>query len=214
MTDRRWRLALAGLVAATFVVGAACSSDEGEDEEPEATATSTATPTESAMGTGEATAAAAMTETATATEATGVGALGLADLDGLVCSGQWTNQTFGSTGSFAATFSTGDGGGSVKLELGGNVFGGQGGTVDAPFTTDGETTVFDADLGFLGMAMMSFDGTTVGEAVLQNPPALGEGSKATVTDFAFDGKTLNAGLDIEFANNGGTAHSILESTCE
>ncbi|MCA9847427.1 MAG: hypothetical protein KC472_05610, partial [Dehalococcoidia bacterium] len=63
-------------------------------------------------------------------------------------------------------------------------------------------------------AMLNFNGTSAGEAVLENPPALGEGSKATVTDFAFDGKSLTAGLDIEFANNGGTAHSILESTCE
>ncbi|MCA9855777.1 MAG: hypothetical protein KC458_00705 [Dehalococcoidia bacterium] len=208
--QKRWRFALTGLVAATFLLGTACSSDDSGDEETEATTEASAT---EAM-TETATATEAMTETATATEAATEAAFGLADLNGLACTGQWTNQTFGSTGSFAATFSAGEGGGSVKLELGGNVFGGQGGTVEAPFTTEGETTVINADLGFLGQAMLNFNGTSAGEAVLENPPALGEGSKATVTDFAFDGKSLTAGLDIEFANNGGTAHSILESTCE
>lgn len=211
MTSNRWGLAFASLVSVTLLVGVACSSDDAGEDAEAATATGTMA-TQAATGTGTATETAAEASPA-ATEAMDEAAFGLDDLDGLACTGQWTNETFGSTGSFAASFSTGDGGGTVSLELGGNVFGGQGGTVDAPFTTDGETTVIDADLGFLGMAMLAFNGTTAQEAVLDSPPALGEGAKATITDFAFDGQTLTAGIDIEFANNGGTARSVVESTC-
>jgi len=211
VTSNRWGLAFASLVSVTLLVGVACSSDDAGEDAEAATATE-AMATQAATGTGTATETAAEASPA-ATEAMDEAAFGLDDLDGLACTGQWTNETFGSTGSFAASFSTGDGGGTVSLELGGNVFGGQGGTVDAPFTTDGETTVIDADLGFLGMAMLAFNGTTAQEAVLDSPPALGEGAKATITDFAFDGQTLTAGIDIEFANNGGTARSVVESTC-
>ena len=212
MKNNRWGLALAGILSVTLLVGVSCSSDDSGDDADAATATESAA-TAAATEAGAGTAAATTEATAAATEAMDEAAFGLDDLDGLACTGQWTNETFGSTGAFAATFSTGDGGGTVSLELGGNVFGGQGGTVDAPFTTDGETTVIDADLGFLGMAMLAFNGTTAQEAVLNSPPALGEGAKATITDFAFDGETLTAGIDIEFANNGGTARSVVESTC-
>lgn len=216
MTTNRRGLALAGILSLTLLVGVSCSSDDSGDDAEAATATEAAATAASATGAATeaaATEAAATTATTATTEAMDEAAFGLDDLDGLSCTGQWTNETFGSTGSFAATFSAGDGGGNVSLELGGNVFGGQGGTVDAPFTTDGETTVIDADLGFLGMAMLAFNGTSAQEAVLNSPPALGEGAKATITDFAFDGETLTAGIDIEFANNGGTARSVVESTC-
>lgn len=207
MNQRTWRGALAGALAVTLLLGAACSSD-GDAEE---TATAEMTATEEMTATGEAmtaTATEAMTETATEDP----DAFGLDDLDGLVCSGEWRNETFGSTGSFAATFSGGEGGGNVSLELGGNVFGAQGGTVDAPFSVSGDTTVIEADLGFLGMAMLNFEGASAREAVFESPPALGEGSSATITDFAFDGSTLTAGIDIEFVD-GGKARSVVESTC-
>ena len=203
------KAALVGVTAATLLLGAACSSDDGGDADSE----STATATEAAAATEAMTATTAATEAMTETAAATPEGPTIADLDGLVCSGGWTNQTFGSTGDFSASFATSASGGSVTLELGGNVFGGQGGTVEAPLTVDGDSTVINADLDFLGMAKLAFDGANALETVLESPPALGEGSKATITDFAFDGESLNFGVDIEFANNGGTARSVVESTC-
>lgn len=197
------------MAAVVLLLGAACSSDDGGDEDGENTTAATETATATEAMTETATATEAMTETAAATPE----GPSIADLDGLVCSGGWTNQTFGSTGAFSASFATSASGGSVTLELGGNVFGGQGGTVEAPLTVDGDSTVINADLDFLGMARLAFDGANALETILESPPALGDGSKATITDFAFDGESLNFGVDIEFANNGGTARSVVESTC-
>lgn len=213
MREIGWRLA-ALVAAGTMLVAVGCG-DSGDEDGGEGGDTSTeATATEALTATGTATEA--VTETATATEATPApteAGPSLADYDGLACSGKWRNETFGSTGSFAATFDVGEDGGSVRLELGGNVFGAQGGEVDVPLSADGEALVIDADLGFLGQAMLNFEGAELQEGVLNSPPALGEGSKVTVTDFAFDGETLTFGVDIEFANNGGTARSVVEATC-
>ena len=180
---------------------------EGGDATPAATMTQVSAPT-TVVGTPAATAATAAPAEAPAAPAP----FGIATLDGLKCEGAWTNETFGSTGPFAATFHTANGGGSVELEIGGNAFGGQGGTVEAPFTQNGGTTVFDVDLAFLGRAMFSFDGSAPGQAVLEAPPALGPGSEVMLTDFGFDGTTLTAGVEITFPG-GSTAHSVLESTC-
>ena len=78
---------------------------------------------------------------------------------------------------------------------------------------DGASTVFDVDLAFLGQAMFRFDGASPAEAVLDSPPALGPGSEVTLTEFSFDGQTLNAAVDIAFAGGSGNARSVLESTC-
>ena len=199
------KITLVGVTAMTLMLGAACSSDDSGDTEDESTAAATAT---EAM-TETATATEAMTETAAAATPEGPS---VADLDGLVCSGGWTNRTFGSTGDFSASFATSASGGSVTLELGGNVFGGQGGTVEAPLTVDGDSTVINADLDFLGMAKLAFDGANALETILESPPALGDGSKATITDFSFDGKSLNFGVDIEFGPIGGRVHLLVAST--
>lgn len=210
MTQRRWKTAVFALSAGAILLLGACSdSDEDADTaSPEATTAEAAAPTTAST---EAPAPAATTDSG-ATDGATDGAMGIAALDGLVCTGEWRNETFGSTGSFAATFEVGEAGGNVQLELGGNVFGAQGGTVDAPLTVDGETTVIDADLGFLGQAMFSFDGATAVEASLGSPPALGEGSDVTLTDFEFTGEALNATVNITFAD-GSEARSVLESTC-
>lgn len=206
-TMNRWKTAAITLSAGALVFLGACSSGD-EDATPEESATPVAEAT---------TAGTTTTESPTPTEAAPTAeptaeASALAVLDGLACTGEWRNETFGSTGSFAATFDVGEDGGNVSLELGGNVFGGQGGTVDAPLTVDGETTVIDADLGFLGQAMFRFDGATPVEASLGSPPALGPGSDVTLTDVEFTGEVLNASVEITFPD-GSKAHSVLESTC-
>ncbi|PKN83035.1 MAG: hypothetical protein CVU47_00665 [Chloroflexi bacterium HGW-Chloroflexi-9] len=185
------------LSAAALVLSAACG---GADEK------SDATPTEVSPAATATATAATPAETATATPDA------LAALNGLACTGGWRNETFGSTGSFAATFHVEDGGGRVALEVGGNVFGGTGGTVDAPFTRDGDSTVFDVDLGFLGQAMFRFNGAEAEQAILASPTALGAGSEVTLTDFVFTGEALSATVNIKFAD-GSTARSVLEATC-
>lgn len=200
MIRNRWSGALVVMSAAALVLSAACG---GSDEESGATATATEGSTAAATATET---AATPAETATATPDA------LAALNGLACTGGWRNETFDSTGSFAATFHVEDGGGRVALEVGGNVFGGTGGSVDAPFTRDGDSTVFDVDLGFLGQAMFRFNGAEAEQAVLASPPALGAGSEVTLTDFVFTGEALSATVNIKFAD-GSTARSVLEATC-
>lgn len=202
MNRNRWSGALVVMSAAALVLSAACGGGEDEsDTTPTATEGSTAAATATQT-------AAPPAETATAAATPDA----LAALDGLACTGDWRNETFGSTGAFAATFHVEDGGGRVALELGGNVFGGTGGSVDAPFTRDGDSTVFDVDLGFLGQAIFRFNGTEAEQAVLTAPPALGAGSEVTLTDFVFTGQALTATVNITFAN-GSTARSVIETTC-
>ncbi|MDO9443727.1 MAG: hypothetical protein Q7K37_00275 [Dehalococcoidia bacterium] len=200
MIRNRWSGTFVVMSAAALVLSAACGGGDDESDTPPAategsTAAATATQT-----------AATPAETATTTPDA------LAALDGLACTGDWRNETFGSTGSFAATFHVQDDGGRVALELGGNVFGGAGGSVDAPFTRDGDSTVFDVDLGFLGQAMFRFNGAEAAQAVLTAPPALGAGSEVTLTDFVFTGAALTATVNIKFAD-GSTARSVIETAC-
>ncbi len=94
-------------------------------------------------------------------------------------------------------------------------FGSAGGTVELPFTLQGENTVIDRDGDFLGVTKMTFsaDGSLV-EAVFEAPPAFGTpDSKVTLEDFAFDGTTLTSAVKIDFGGGAGTAESVLESTC-
>jgi len=200
MSRNRWSGVLATLTGVALLFSSACG---GSDDQSDAAATATEGGAAAATATET---AATSAETATATPDA------LAALDGLACTGGWRNETFGSTGSFAATFHVANGGGRVALELGGNVFGGAGGSVDAPFTRDGDATVFDVDLGFLGQAMFRFNGAEAEQAVLTAPPALGAGSEVTLTDFVFTGQALTATVNIKFAD-GSTARSVIETTC-
>lgn len=133
-------------------------------------------------------------------------------LDGLTCSGTWTNETFGSTGSFEIGFDLAASGGTVTLALEGNVFGSAGGRLRIPVSIEGETLRAEGDIGYLGSvtAVVRADGRF--EIVLDAPPALGKGATVTVTKLALDGDALTMTVRIEV---GGAlfATSKVEATC-
>ncbi|MEZ4501804.1 MAG: hypothetical protein R3C39_04205 [Dehalococcoidia bacterium] len=198
-------LALSLLAASSLLVG--CSSDDDGDATAEATSTPTATET--------ATSTATMTETSTPTEtATAAAPFGLTaeDVDGLVCTGQWQNETFGSSGAFAATIEVGGDGGQITLDLGGNVFGASGGTIEMPYALRDGAVVVSAPLGFLGVAELRLDGAT-NQGTFSGPPALGDSAAVTMVDFAFDAETLSAAFDIDFGAGQAPAHSVINADC-
>ena len=193
------------LLPALLLLGAACSSDDdgdGDADEP----TATSAPTEEAMD--DATAE----PTEEAMDEAGV----LAAVDGITCTGSWTNITFGSTGSFEALFAADADGatGTVTITLGGNVFGAAGGTVVLPLAANGSSVETDAAADFLGNAKLTFDSDgNATSAVFEAPPAFGNAaSKATLEDFAFDGETLTTRVLIDFGD-GSSAESKVESAC-
>lgn len=210
------RLSVLGMISVALLFGVACGGDDdsGDGDAGGSDATAAAT----SMATEAATEAATMAATEAATMApTEVAASALAPLDGLTCSGDWTNNTFGSTGSFEVSFTVNDAGdgGVATVTLGGNVFGATGGTVELPFSLQGGNAVVDSDGDFLGAAKLTVgvDGT-VQEAVFEAPPAFGTpDSKVTLEDFAFDGSTLTSAVKIDFGSGAGTAESVLESSC-
>ena len=207
MSRRFGALGLTALICALALV--ACSSDgDGDGGTTEATSTP---PTATESATASATPTATASPTATTTEAAPFG-LTAADVDGLVCAGSWQNETFGSSGAFAATIEVGGGGGQITLDLGGNVFGGAGGTIEMPYAVRDGAVVVSAPLGFLGVAELKLDGTS-NEATFSGPPALGDAAAVTMVDFAFDAETLSAAFDIDFGTGAAPAHSVVEADC-
>ncbi|MDA0351674.1 MAG: hypothetical protein O3A10_05635 [Chloroflexi bacterium] len=206
------RLLLVGLVPAVLLLGAACGGDDDSDGGDEPTATAAASGDASATATEEPMDDASATATEEPMEEQGV----LAAVNGVSCTGGWTNLTFGSTGSFDAAFAANDAGdsGTVTITLGGNVFGVAGGTVELPLALDGDNVVVDAAADFLGNAKLTFDSSGAAkDAVFEAPPAFNNAaSKATLEDFAFDGTSLTSTVQIDFGD-GSTATSAIESTC-
>jgi hypothetical protein len=183
----------------------------GDDEAPTPTATPATTAT-AATTTGPAATAAPKAGTASATAA-GAGPTSIAALNDLRCVGQWRNTTFGSSGAFAAHIEAGGGGGALTFELGGNVFGGEGGVVELPFRQVGSQLEVEAHSGLLGhvSARIGLDGKATGS--LQGPPALGPRSTVTLTNYSFANNTLRFGLDIDFGDGRPHATSGVEAAC-
>jgi len=207
------RRALVGLMAGLLAVAslfAGCSSDDGDGGNATAEASS-APSTATVASASSPTATATATPTETATAAAPFGLTG-EDVDGLVCTGSWQNETFGSSGAFAATIEVGGDGGQVTLDLGGSVFGAAGGTIEMPYALRDGAVVVSAPLGFLGNAELRLDGMT-NEATFSAPPALGDAAAVTMTDFAFDAKMLSAAFDIDFGTGQAPAHSVVNAEC-
>lgn len=207
------KLLILGLLPAVLLLGAACGGDDdgdGDGDEPTATMAATEEPM-------DATAEPTEAPTEAPTEEPMDDEPGfLANASGVTCTGDWTNLTFGSTGSFEAVFDINEAGdaGTVTLTLGGNVFGQSGGTVELPVTVDGDNVVVDVAADFLGNAKLTFnsDGAAT-DAVFEAPPAFGNpASKATLEDFSFDGSALTTTVQIDFGD-GSAATSAIESTC-
>ncbi len=212
---------LALITASVLLLAAACSDGDDSDETagtpaPSPTAAAAATSGPAPTATAEAMAEATSTPPPTATATSSDPAAGaLAALDGLVCTGGWENLTFGSTGSVELTvdIAADASGGTLTMEIGGNVFGAEGGTVSVPFTRSGAIITAEADLGFMGSLTAVFEDGVLQEATFEAPPALGSAANVTVSGFVFDGEQLSANLDIDFGGGGGSAQSRVEVTC-
>jgi hypothetical protein len=191
-----------GLLPGFLPLAAACSgsNDNGDGTEPPP---ATAPP------------AAAVTEALApaATEEPMDDPSAIAAADGVTCSGDWTNLTFGSTGSFEAVFAANDGG-TATTTLDGNVFGAAGGTVELPFALDGDNVVADAAADFLGTENLTFSTDCAAvDAVFEASPAFfNDASTATREDFAFDGSSLSTFVQIDFGD-GREARSEITSSC-
>jgi len=93
------------------------------------------------------------------------------------CQGGWENLTFGSNGLFGLEVALNGLDGTATITVGGNVFGGSGGTVEAPLSLNlltGAITI-TGDLGFLGEAnlVVGLDGSITG--TLTAPTAIPAG---------------------------------------
>lgn len=213
---RRWFLL--GLLPAILLLGAACGGGDDSDADPTAAAKDEPTTAATEAATTAATVAATATEEPTEEAPAHEPPFGIANFDGLTCAGDWTNITFGSTGSFEATFhlnEAGDGE-TVSVAIGGFAFGGEAGSIEIPFTQDGSETTFGGDFGFLGTLEIVFDGAApADDVVLSAPPALGTAdSNVELTSFTFDGSVLEAEVTINFGGGSSDpAKSRLESTC-
>jgi hypothetical protein len=199
----RASLSLALVLACSLALFAACGKKQAS--------TPTATP-QAVATTPAATSTPARTATAGAAGAAAAIAQ-LAALNGLRCVGSWKNTTFGSTGAFATSLETGGGGGTLHFEVGGNVFGAQGGVFDAPFvlqdgkiTTEAHSPIFGHLSTHIGL-----DGTADGE--LSEIPALGPKSKATASDYSFRDNKLHFALKIDFGDGRPPANSVVDAAC-
>jgi hypothetical protein len=141
------------------------------------------------------------------------GPTSIAALNGLRCIGQWRNLTFGSAGAFAARLEAGGAGGALTLELGGNVFGGEGSVTELPFRQVGNELEIEAHTPSLGhvSARIGLDGRATGS--LQLVPALGPRSEVTLTEYAFANNALRMGFSINFGDGRPMAHAVVEAAC-
>lgn len=138
----------------------------------------------------------------------------LAALNGLRCVGRWQNTTFGSSGAFSAKLEAGGGGGSITLEVGGNVFGGSGGVFEAPFQLVGQALAINAQSTFLGHmeAKIGLDGKATGS--LAGVPALGPKSQVTLTQYSLAAdRVLRFTVRIDFYDGRPPATSMVEAAC-
>lgn len=189
------RLMIFGLLPAFLLLAAACSgsNDDGDDsgggtEPPPATeAPATEAPANTATEAPANTATEAPANTATeapaATEEPMDEPSVFAAVDGVTCSGDWTNLTFGSTGSFEAVFAV-----NVVVDAAADFLG----TAKLRFSADGAAVdaVFEAP-PFFG----------------------NDESKATIDAFAFDGSSLTAAVEIDFGDDRDPARSEITSSC-
>jgi hypothetical protein len=200
---------VAFLLTAFLVLVAACDEEE--------TPSQTTTPTITSTGLPKATATAPPGPTSAPTIAPTVpgvpGPTSIAALNGLRCVGQWRNLTFGSTGAFAARVEAGGAGGALTLELGGNVFGGQGGVTELPFRQVGNELEIEAHTQSMGhvSARIGLDGKATGS--LQGVPALGPRSEVTLTEYSFASNSLRMALRINFGDGRPAAQSVVEAAC-
>jgi hypothetical protein len=171
-----------------------------------APASATATSTVSASATGSVGASPAAPTPAS-------GASRLLALNGTRCVGQWRNATAGTSGALASRIEAGGSGGAIRFEVGGPVFGGSGGTFEAPFRLVGEEIEIEAHSDFLGHMSLRIplDGKATG--TLQGMSGLGPASMATITEYSFADNTLAVTLRVEPGGGRPVQTSKVEAAC-
>lgn len=208
------------ILAAALAVVACSGNGEDNDALPTETATTVASATESATppaatSTSATTSTPAASATAVETPDAPPDAIAaLAALNGLGCTGGWQNVTNGASGAFSVRIEAGGGGGLMTFEIGGPVFGAQGGVFEAPFHLEGTDIVIDARSEFLGDVAVraALDGSSA-EATMTAPQALGPDALVTMTDFSYVNDVLRYGLDTDFGDGRPNASSLIEAAC-
>lgn len=171
---------------------------------------SSATPSTSAV----ASASARATGTATAAPPTPAsGAARLVALNGTRCVGQWRNATAGTSGAFATRIEAGGSGGAIRFEVGGPVFGGSGGTFEAPFRLVDNEMEIEAHSDFLGHMSLRVPLDGKARGTLQGMTGLGPASMATITDYTFENNRLAVTLRVEPGAGRPVQTSTVEAAC-
>lgn len=190
------------LFVAIGVIAAACG----------ATPTSTALPSATA---GTATTSPTSTSTSTGTPSTEPAAsptpFPFAAIDGMTCRGTWMNQASGSSGPISITFDLRRDG-VVILDVGGTVFGQSGGHLVLPVSLSGSTFRISGAFGFLGSLDVAVNADGTASAVLDQPPALGPGSRETVTSFSLVDGALSIASQLT-ENGTPVATSTVSAVC-
>ena len=131
------------------------------------------------------------------------------------CDGDWENLTFGSTGSFALDLTLEGLGGTATVTVGGNVFGGSGGSVETPVTLNLLTAQVDVDgdLGFLGQADLSIGLSGEIEGTLTAPTAIPNGI-VTFSNAVVALPLIEVDVEIDFqGDQADLAFSRISMTC-
>ncbi len=209
------QLVLAAVTAAVLV---ACGGDDDEAtatpaSSPAATGTSVRTATVPSTATLTMTPSSTPSQTSTAS-APPDPAAALAALNGLGCTGQWRNITLGTSGAFSVRIEAGGSGGLMSFEIGGPVFGAEGGVFEAPFRLEGSEMVIDAASEFLGQvsARIALDGSSA-EATLEAPPALGATARVTATEYSFVENVLHVALTTDYGDGRAPGSSVIDAAC-
>lgn len=204
--DRAMKRPTTHLLLAACALAVLCACSRGGVQ---VTSAGSTTPTSTAVA--STTAAASSTSTAAPTQASG--ASRLLALNGTRCVGQWRNATAGTSGAFATRIEAGGSGGAIRFEVGGPVFGGSGGTFEAPFRLVGEEMEIEAHSDFLGHMSLRIplDGKATG--TLQGMSGLGPASTATITDYSFANNSLAVTLRVEPGGGRPVQTSTVEAAC-
>jgi hypothetical protein len=138
----------------------------------------------------------------------------LAALNGLGCTGEWHNPTTGGSGALSIRLEAGGGGGLITFEIGGPLFGAQGGVFEAPFHLEECDIVLDTSSDFLGhvTARAALDGTAA-EATLSVLPALGASAVVTMSDYSFASNVLHFALTTNYGDGRPSATSEVAAAC-
>jgi hypothetical protein len=194
------------LLFIALLVGAQAGCSKGGVQVGPATATPTPRVSTSASP-------AASTTAASSSITPASGAAKLVSLDGTRCIGRWRDAAASTSGAFATRLEAGGSGGAITIEVGGPVFGGSGGTVEAPFRLVGNVMEIEVDSSWLGhlSARIGLDGTASGS--IKGVPVLGAQSLVTLAGSSFVSRRMEFDLQVARTDTQPGAHIAVEAAC-